>query len=121
MGTRRRPWRSCERTPNGVLVSQETVNDYQLTHGDTINLRLQNVADHQYHIFSFRIVGVVREFPIAPKDSFLVANAAYVAAQTGSAASEIVLMRVSGDRARVARRGSGRDQGPAWRQGEPDR
>lgn len=90
------------RTPDGVLVSQETVNDFQLSRGDSINLRLQNVADHQYHVVPFHIVGVVREFPTAPKDSFLVANAAYVAQQTGSAASEIVLIRSSGDPARVA-------------------
>jgi putative ABC transport system permease protein len=91
------------RTPDGVLVSQETVNDYQLSRGDSINLRLQNAADHQYHIVPFHIVGVVREFPTAPKDSFLVANAAYIAQQTGSAGSEIVLIRSDGDPARVAR------------------
>nr|WP_064250177.1 FtsX-like permease family protein [Rhizobium leguminosarum]OAP89634.1 ABC transporter permease [Rhizobium leguminosarum] len=90
------------RTPDGVLVSQETVNDYQLNRGDSINLRLQNVADHQYHIVSFHIVGVVREFPTAPKDSFLVANATYVAQQTGSAGSEIALIRMNDDPARVA-------------------
>ncbi|PDT01698.1 ABC transporter permease [Rhizobium chutanense] len=89
-------------TPDGVLVSQETVNDYQLSRGDSINLRLQNAADHQYHVVPFHIVGVVREFPTAPKDSFLVANAAYIAQQTGSSASEIVLIRSSGDPARVA-------------------
>ncbi|MBP2448597.1 ABC transporter permease [Rhizobium leguminosarum] len=90
------------RTPDGVLVSQETVNDYQLSRGDSIKLRLQNAADHQYHIVPFHIVGVVREFPTAPKDSFLVANAAYIVQQTGSAVSEIVLLRSSGDPARVA-------------------
>ncbi|MBN9245791.1 MAG: FtsX-like permease family protein [Mesorhizobium sp.] len=89
-------------TPDGVLVSQETVNDYQLSRGDSINLRLQNVADHQYHVVPFHIVGVVREFPTAPKDSFLVANAAYIARQTGSAAGEIVLVRSNGDPARIA-------------------
>jgi putative ABC transport system permease protein len=89
--------------PDGVLVSQETVNDYQLNRGDSINLRLQNVADHQYHIVSFHIVGVVREFPTAPKDSFLVANATYVAQQAGSTGSEIVLIRSNDDPARVAR------------------
>ncbi len=83
------------RTPDGVLVSQETVNDYQLGPGDSINLRLQNQADHQYHVVPFHLVGVVREFPTAPKDSFLVANATYVAAQTGSAASEIILLRTN--------------------------
>ncbi|RFB87682.1 ABC transporter permease [Rhizobium leguminosarum bv. trifolii] len=89
-------------TPDGVLVSQETVNDYQLSRGDSINLRLQNAANHQYHVVPFHIMGVVREFPTAPKDSFLVANAAYIAQQTGSAVSEIVLLRSSGDPARVA-------------------
>ncbi|MBB3594861.1 putative ABC transport system permease protein [Rhizobium sp. BK529] len=90
-------------TPDGVLVSQETVNDYQLSRGDSINLRLQNATDHQYHIVPFHIVGVVREFPTAPKDSFLVANAAYIAQQTGSAESEVVLIRSNGDPARIAR------------------
>jgi len=90
------------RMPDGVLVSQETVNDYQLSRGDVINLRLQSAADHQYHVVPFHIVGVVREFPTAPKDSFLVANAAYISQQTGSSASEIVLLRSNGDPARVA-------------------
>ncbi len=80
---------------DGVLVSQETVNDFQLRIGDQINLRLQNARDHQYHPVPFHFLGVVREFPTAPKDSFIVANAAYVAAQSGSAAREIVLVRGS--------------------------
>lgn len=79
--------------PDGVLVSQETVNDFQLRLGDQINLRLQNARDHQYHPVAFHFLGVVREFPTAPKDSFIVANASYVAAQTGSVAREIVLVR----------------------------
>jgi putative ABC transport system permease protein len=89
-------------TPDGVLVSEETVTDYQLTPGDRINLRLQSAADHQYHAVPFRFVGVVREFPTAPKDSFLVANAVYIAEQTGSPAREVVLMRVAGDPSVVA-------------------
>lgn len=95
------------RTSDGVLVSQETVNDYQLARGDGINLRLQNTVDHQYHEVPFHILGVVREFPTAPKDSFLVANAAYIARQTGSGASEIVLIQSAGDPTRVARAAQG--------------
>jgi putative ABC transport system permease protein len=82
---------------DGVLVSEETVSDFQLQPGDTVNLRLQIAADHQYHVVPFRFVGVVREFPTAPRDSFLVANADYVSEKTGDAATEIVLMRASGD------------------------
>jgi putative ABC transport system permease protein len=89
-------------TRDGVLVSEETVSDFQLQPGDTINLRLQSAADHQYRVVPFRFVGVVREFPTAPRDSFLVANADYVAEKTGDAAAEIVLMRVQGDPEPVA-------------------
>ena len=80
-------------TPDGILVSQETVNDFQLQPGDRLNLRLQSAADHQYHIVPFRFIGVAREFPTAPKDSFLVANANYIAEKTGSASAEVVLLR----------------------------
>jgi putative ABC transport system permease protein len=82
---------------DGVLVSEETVKDFQLELGDRLNLRLQSVVDHQYHIVPFRFVGVVREFPTAPKDSFLVASASYIAERTGSDAQEVVLLRTSGD------------------------
>lgn len=90
-------------TPDAVLVSDETVQDFQLRQGDTINLRLIDVRDHQYHAVTFKFIGVAREFPTAPKDSFLVANAAYVARMTGSNASEYVLMRAKGDPAGLAR------------------
>lgn len=88
---------------NGVLVSEETVQDFQLQQGDTINLRLLNAEDHQYHPVPFTFIGIVREFPTAPKDSFLIANAAYVADVTASPASEYVLMRARGDPAALAR------------------
>lgn len=80
-------------TPDGVLVSEETVQDFQLQPGDILNLRLLNARDHQYHPIAFKFIGVAREFPTAPKDSFLVANAAYIARMTGSTISEYVLMR----------------------------
>jgi putative ABC transport system permease protein len=89
-------------TPDGVLVSQETVDDFQLQPGDRLNLRLQRATDHQYHVVPFRFIGVVREFPTAPKDSFLVANANYIARETGSDASEVVLLRTPGDAEAIA-------------------
>ena len=83
--------------PDGVLVSEETVKDFQLRPGDQLNLRLQNVHDHQYHVVPFHFVGIVREFPTAPRDSFLVANASYIAQQTGSGTAEIILIRSKGN------------------------
>jgi putative ABC transport system permease protein len=79
-------------TQNGVLVSEETVHDFQLALDDTVNLRLQG-ANHRYHTVPFTYVGVAREFPTAPHDSFLVANASYVAQMTGSVAAQVLLIR----------------------------
>ncbi|WP_316157402.1 ABC transporter permease [Cupriavidus sp. BIC8F] len=90
------------RTPDGILVSEETVRDFQLRLGDELNLRLQSAKDHQYHIVKFHFIGVVREFPTAPRDSFLVANASYVGRQTGTEAAEIVLLKTSVNPAQVA-------------------
>ena len=80
-------------TTDGVLVSDETVTDFQLNMGDTINLRLRNASDNAYHAVPFTFIGVVREFPTAPTDSFLVANAAYVAQKTGIATAETLLVK----------------------------
>ncbi len=80
-------------TPDGVLVSEETVQTYQLHPGDTVMLRMQHAGSHAYVPVTFRFIGVTREFPTAPHDSFLVANASYVAAQTGTSAAEVVLIR----------------------------
>lgn len=85
---------------SAALVSDETVKDYQLKLGDTINLRLQG-PDHQYHAIPFTFAGIVGEFPTAPRDSFIVANADYVAKMTGVDAREVVLLRTNGDMATV--------------------
>jgi putative ABC transport system permease protein len=71
-------------TPDGVLLSQETLHDYQLHPGDLIRLRLQTGSDHAYRPVPFHVLGLVTEWPTAPKDSFIVANADYVAQATGS-------------------------------------
>ena len=78
---------------DGVLVSDETVTDFQLKPGDKINLRLRNASDGAYHVVPFTFIGVVREFPTAPTDSFLIANAAYVASKTGIASAETLLIK----------------------------
>lgn len=86
---------ALSRTPDGVLVSAETVRDFQLRPGDLIRLRLQSASDNQYHVVPFHYLGTVREFPTAPTDSFLVANSGYIAEQTRSSSVETVLIRTS--------------------------
>jgi putative ABC transport system permease protein len=82
--------------PDGVLVSAETVKDFQLHPGDRLRLRLQDGRTKQYTTVEFSFLGVVREFPTAPRDSFLVANAAYVARQTSSDAVGAFLIETNG-------------------------
>ena len=83
-------------TPNAILVSAETVKDYQLNRGDIINLRLQNPRTAVLVTVPFRYVGVAKEFPTAPKDSFFVANASYVAQQTGDSSISAALINTGG-------------------------
>jgi putative ABC transport system permease protein len=87
-------------TPDGALLAQETLHDYQLHVGDLVRLRLQN-ANGQYVTVPFHVAGVVTEFATAPRDSFVVANATYIATATGSSAVQTLLVRTS-DPARVA-------------------
>jgi putative ABC transport system permease protein len=87
--------------PDGVLVSDETVTDFQLNRGDQLNLRLKGSRDTV--TVPFRFVGVVREFPTAPKDSFLVVNTAYLAAHAESGLQWTILIRSEGDPSLVAR------------------
>ncbi|MBA3287211.1 MAG: ABC transporter permease, partial [Acidimicrobiia bacterium] len=70
--------------PDSVLVSAETVRDFLLLPGDSVTMRLQDGITKQYVDVGFHYVGVVTEFPTAPSDSFLLANADYIASQTGS-------------------------------------
>lgn len=83
-------------TPDGVLVSAETVKDYQLQVGDRVTLRLERPDGGQSVAVSFHFIGVAKEFPTAPRDSFLVTNVDYVAKATGNGAVDTLLVSTSG-------------------------
>ena len=76
--------RTLANRPDAVLISFETVKDFQLVAGDAIRLRLQNAATRQYQEVPFTYAGVVKKFPSAPSDSFIVGNADYIAKATGT-------------------------------------
>ncbi len=82
--------------PDSVLVSAETVHDFQLSPGDLVNLRLQDSASKALVTVPFHYAGIVSEFPTAPHDSFFITNADYVAAKTGSAAVGAFLVDTGG-------------------------
>lgn len=82
------------RTPDGVLLSAETIRDYQLHVGDLVRLRLP-IGSSGYRPVAFHVVGQISEFPTAPKDSFIVANAAYIDKVTQSRAVSTYLVASS--------------------------
>ncbi|MET8857325.1 ABC transporter permease [Streptomyces sp. NPDC004579] len=86
------------RRPDNLLVSEETVHDFQLKPGDTVNLRIQDARTNVLRTIPFHYAGVVKEFPTAPKDSFFVANAAYIARTTGSDTVGAFLIDTGGTR-----------------------
>ncbi|MDP9023860.1 MAG: ABC transporter permease, partial [Candidatus Eremiobacteraeota bacterium] len=84
--------------PDGVLASEETVTGYQLHLGDQLKLRLQLLPSNRYVSVPFTFIGISREFPTAPHDSFLVTNSAYIARMTHNPAQENVLLKVADGR-----------------------
>jgi putative ABC transport system permease protein len=48
---------------------------------------------HTYRQGDFQVAAVIKEFPTAPKDSFIIANASYITGRTGSDAVGTFLVR----------------------------
>jgi putative ABC transport system permease protein len=82
--------------PDGILVSAETAKDFQLSPGTHLILRLQDRQTHALISVTFTFVGVVKEFPTAPRDSFLVANAAYAGSATHDTSPSTYLVDTAG-------------------------
>ena len=84
-------------------MSDETVHDFQLQPGDLLaSVDCVQVVCVAAHAVPFHYVGIAREFPTAPHDSFLIANAGYMAQVTGNAAPQTLLVRTSGSPPAVA-------------------
>jgi putative ABC transport system permease protein len=95
-GTARQLMDQLAARPDALLVSAETVHDFQLHPGDRVKLRLPDERTRRSVTVPFTYVGVAAEFPTAPRDSFLVANASYVAARTGTDAVGTFLVDAGG-------------------------
>lgn len=95
-GTARQLLATLASRPDAILVSAETVRDFQLSPGDLLRLRLQDGRTGTLVTVPFHYAGIVKEFPTAPKDSFFIANSAYVAARTGNPAAGVYLVSTDG-------------------------
>jgi putative ABC transport system permease protein len=91
-------------TPDGILVSRETITDYSLRTGDLLKLRVLDRASGRFRVVPFHVVGIVQEFPSAPKDSFMVTNLRYLEAADHAGGPNVVFAKTGGDPAAVAGR-----------------
>jgi putative ABC transport system permease protein len=89
--------------PDGLVVSKETITDYSLALGDLLKLRVLDRATGAFRIVPFHVVGIVQEFPSAPRDSFMVANLTYLERHASSGGANVLFVRTSGDPRLVAR------------------
>jgi putative ABC transport system permease protein len=83
-------------TPDGILVSKETITDYSLKPGDLLRLRVLDHATGRFRVAPFHVVGIVQEFPAAPRDSFMVTNLAYLQRVTHDPGPNVLFVRASG-------------------------
>jgi putative ABC transport system permease protein len=100
-GTAQQLMQTLAKRPDNLLVSEETVKDFQLSPGDTVNLRIQDAHTKALRTVPFHYAGIAKEFPTAPKDSFFVANATYITQATGSDATGAFLLDTGGSGQRV--------------------
>jgi putative ABC transport system permease protein len=91
-------------TPDGILVSKETITDYSLGVGDLLRLRVLDHRSGKFGIVPFHVVGTVQEFPSAPRDSFMVANLAYLQKADRAGGPNVVFVNAGEDPAAVAAR-----------------
>ena len=90
--------------PDAVLVSKETIRDYSLQPGDLLRLRVLDHSTGRFHIVPFHVAGIVQEFPSAPRDSFMVANLAYLLHVTHDPGANVLFIRSTGDPVATAHR-----------------
>ena len=87
-----------------MLVSKETISDYSLQLNDLLRLRVLDRRTGRFRVVPFHVVGVVQEFPSAPRDSFMVTNLAYLQAVTHDPGPNVVFAKAAGDPEALARR-----------------
>lgn len=94
---------SLRSTHDSVLVSKETIADYSLHTGDLLRLRVLDHSTGTFRIVPFHVVGIVQEFPAAPRDSFMVTNLRYLHAVTHDRGPNVTFVKTN-DPAGVAQR-----------------
>ncbi|MDQ2809347.1 MAG: FtsX-like permease family protein [Chloroflexota bacterium] len=81
------------RTPNGVIISVEQAEKYNIRLGDPVRLRLYNRTTRKYTDVQTQAVGLFVYFPTSSQDSDFILNRAFMTAQSGDSAMDYFLLK----------------------------
>ncbi|GAB4563052.1 MAG: hypothetical protein Fur0016_31060 [Anaerolineales bacterium] len=83
-------------TPNGVIISVEQAEKYNIRVGDPVLLRLYNRATNQYTDVQAQAVGLFIYFPTSAQDSDFILNRDFMVKSSGYAAMNYFLIKTDG-------------------------
>jgi putative ABC transport system permease protein len=92
-GSARQVLEALAGTPNGVIVSVEQAENYNIRVGDPVRMRLYNRATGQYTDVQSQAVGLFIYFPTSAQDSDFILNRAFMTQQSGNAALSYYLLK----------------------------
>jgi putative ABC transport system permease protein len=81
------------RTPNGVILSVEQAQKYNIQVGDPVLLRLYNRSTNKYTDVKTQAVGLFIYFPTSSQDSDFILNRHFMTASSGNAAMDYFLLK----------------------------
>lgn len=89
-------------TPNGVLISVEQAEKYNILVGDPVLLRLYNRVTNQYTDVKTTAVGLFVYFPTSAQDSDFILNRDFMTQSSGNPSMGYFLLKTDGKPATIA-------------------
>ena len=86
---------ACATRPTGSSSPRRRSATTSSTSATCCELRVLDHRSGQFHVVPFHVVGVVQEFPSAPRDSFMVANLAYLQAADHAGGPNVVFAKAA--------------------------
>lgn len=90
-------------TPNGVLISVEQAEKYNILVGDPVLLHLYNRAANSYTDVQAQAVGLFVYFPTSAQDSDFILNRDFMISSSGNPAVDFFLLKTDGNPQTIAR------------------
>ena len=100
-GSARQVLDALANTPNGVIISVEQAEKYNILVGDPVLLRLYNRITQQYTDVKAQAVGLFVYFPTSDQDSDFILNRDFMTGGSGNPSMDYFLLKTDGQPATV--------------------